>query len=314
MASPMNIKYTGDDSEGFDLGLLGESFSGMSAILKEMSELTGINGEIEIRTTKITHGSVDLHNALQIALTGLPFNTPQDLYDFLQVASPEKLEQAKAFLSGALGVREDINSYFARYPLEGTVLMALAGKFIAKTWGWASKQKGNLTITDDQLGEISITKARKLRGMVKKGKFRHVLQPIAQGNVSSIKVTGGQGQDKVSAVVTEHNLESYLPEDDQILPEYENGSVNTFTGLLTNLQSARGEILKIKVDNIDRAYSLVTARPHDGQTTEDYTQYYHKPVTFTAEVVRASMFKRPEFVIQEMSISQQQILPQEDDV
>lgn len=62
----MIIKYQGDDAEGFDLGLLGESFSGMNSVLKELAELTGIEGEIELRTTEITHGSIDLHNAVHI--------------------------------------------------------------------------------------------------------------------------------------------------------------------------------------------------------------------------------------------------------
>lgn len=42
----MLIKYeTGNEAEGFDLGLLGESFSGTNAVLKELAELTAANAQ-----------------------------------------------------------------------------------------------------------------------------------------------------------------------------------------------------------------------------------------------------------------------------
>src|SRR5688572_4215420 len=110
--SDVNITYKNNDSaEGFDLGLIGESYIGTNSIMKELAALTGIKGEIEIRTTKITHSSIDLHNAVYITLTGLPFATPQELYDFLQVASPEMYREAREYFSGALGVRKDLNTY-----------------------------------------------------------------------------------------------------------------------------------------------------------------------------------------------------------
>lgn len=308
MNETMLIKYdNGNDADGYDLALLGESFSGMSSVLKQLAELTGIEAEIEIKTTKITHGSVDIHTLIQVTVTGLPFNTPQELFDFLQVVNPEMYREAKQFLSGTLGAYETLESYFAAHPLAGTALMNMVGIFVVKAFKWAGKQKRRLTTTDSDLGEITPTQAGKLRGMVTQGKFRRMLKPITQGNVRTIKAATVGDQRGMAAVIGESDIESYLPEDDQILPQFENGTVHTMTGVLQNLQSARGEIVKIRVDGIERSYSLITARPHDGQTTQDYLKFYNQRVTFIAEVVRASMYKRPEFVIREMAVLQQEL-------
>ncbi len=303
------IKYDGaSDGAGFDLGLLGESFSGMNHILKDLVELTGIQGEIEIKTTKITHGSIDLHNAIYITLTSLPFDSPQQLMDFLRVVSPEMYSEARDFFSGTLGVRNDLNSYFSTHAFDAMVLSNLVGQFIPKIWRWAGKQKHRLTFRDSELGEITQSQARKLRGMVNHSRFRRALKPVTEGNVSCITIKSGDGEDSISALVGEREIENYLPEADQILPQFINGTTHTLTGVLQNLQSARGEIIKIKVDDIERKYSLITAKPQDGQTTEDYLPFYHQQIIFDVEVVRASMYKRPEFVIRSMSIHQSELL------
>lgn len=301
------VKYdNGDDAEGYDLTLLGESFAGMSSVFKQLSVLTGIDADIAIKTTKITHGSVEVHTLIQITFTGLPFSTPQALFDFLQVVNPEMCREAKQLMSGTLSAYETLESYLAAHPLAGTALMNMTGLFFVKAFKWARKQKYRLTTVDPDLGEITVSQASKLRSMVTHGKFRRMLKPLTQGNVRVISAAtvGSQSQ---GVIIGETDIESYLPEDDQVLPEFENGTVHTMNGMLQNLQSARGEILKIRVDNIERSYSLITARPHDGQTTEDYLEFYHRRVRFTAEVVRVSMYKRPEFVVREMALLQQEL-------
>jgi hypothetical protein len=296
------VKYhSPEDGEGFDLGLLGESLSGMNSVLNDLAKMTGIKGEIEIRTTRITHGSIELHNAIVLTLETLPFDNVQDFLDFLQFAAPEMVNQAKEYLSGALGVDRTLNDFFRERPFDAF----LVSQFIVAAIAWTAKQKHRVTTEDDDLGRIAPRKARKLRSMVLSGKFRKVLKPITQGNVSQLTL---ESRNHNRATITDQNIEKYLPEEDQILPQFANGTAHRLTGVVMNLQSAHGEIIKIKVEGLDRRYSLLTAKPRDGQTTENFVQFYQQRVVFEAEVVRASMYKRPEFVVHDMQICQQDLI------
>jgi hypothetical protein len=308
----LKVKYANsNDQDGFDLGLLGESFSGLNVVLKDFGELMAIDGDVEVRTTKIEHGSIEIFNNLYITFTGLPFNSPQDLLDFLQVASPEMHKEAKEFLSGTLGMRNTLNDYFQNHAFDAILLAELGKVFMIKTWKWAGKQKTNLTTRDAELGEISNRKATRLKGMVGSGKFRKVLTPIAQGSVKSITLSSATENGDIKATINEKAIENYLPEEDQVLPHFTNGSEHVMNGVVKNLQSARGEIIKIKVDGLDKRYNLITAKPSDGKATDDYLNFYHQRVTFSAEVVRASMYKRPDFVIKSMEIAQQELIEDE---
>lgn len=302
------IKY--ETTGSFDLGLIGESFSGLNSILKDLSEMTGINGEIDIQTSKIEFGSIEVFNAIQITITALPFTSPQDLLNFLQVASPEMYKEACHYLSGGLNVRRDLNDYFADHAFDAIVIVELTKSFITNSWKWAAKQRNHITTKDAQLGDISKANANKLRTMVSSGKFRKVLKPLTEGNIHSLSVKTSQHSPRSSVTVGAQDIENYLPDKDQILPEFINGTTHFLTGELRNLQSAHGEIIKIRLDGAAKQYSLITAKPHDGQTTEDYLPFYHKQIAFEAEVVRASMYKRPDFVIKSMSINQLEMLPE----
>jgi hypothetical protein len=312
MNEALVIKYNySDDDGGLDLGLLGESFVGVNRLLKELCELTGIQGDIDVKTTRITQGSIELHNCIQLTVTSFPFSSPQDLYEFLRIANPEMLRVAQEFFSGALGVHRTLNDYAAQYPIDAALLLQLATNFVVNAIKWTPKQKVRPTTRDAELGEISPRQAGRLRNMVLRGRYRRVLKPMTQGNVTSIKVVNVTSANGAANSIGEHDIENYLPEDDRILPDFTNGSIHQMTGELVVLQGSRGEIMKIKVDGLPRRYRLITAKPHDGQTTSDYIDFYKQQVGFTAEVVRASMYKRPEFVVLDMALNQQELVHEE---
>ncbi|HKR81992.1 MAG TPA: hypothetical protein VJR27_03250 [Candidatus Saccharimonadales bacterium] len=306
MEDNLLISYQDGEVSGFDLGLLGESFTGMNALLKDISSTMGIQGEITLKTTQITHGSIDIHNAILVTIPTIPFHSPSALYEFLQVASPDMLREAKEFLSGALGVHRSLNDYFQTHPFDNEVLSGLTVAFILAAVQWASKQKDHVTTRDSELGEISPRQAKRFRKLVLTGRFRRALKPIREGSVNTIKLQAVNIPNASSVTIQETNLGDLLPDDDRILPDFVNGNTYSLTGRLVSLESTRGEVLKIKLDNVDRAYSLVTAHPQDGETTADFTQFYKQRVTFEAEAVRRSMYKRPEFVIQAMELAQEQ--------
>lgn len=306
MEDNLLISYQDGDAAGFDLGVLGESLTGMNALLKEICSATGIQGEVVLKTTQITHGSIDIHNTILVTIPALPFHSPAALYDFLQVASPEMLREAKEFLSGALGVHRSLNDYFQTHPFDNEIASGLVLAFILRSFKWSAKQKDHVTTRDDELGEISPKQAKRFRKLVAAGRFRRALKPIREGSVSKIKVQAVNVPNAGSVTIQDTDLEDFLPDDDRILPEFVNGGSYSLSGKLVSLESTRGEVLKVKLDNVDRAYSLVTAHPQDGESTADFTQFYKQHVTFEAEAVRRSMYKRPEFVIYRMQLAQEQ--------
>ncbi|OQB05445.1 MAG: hypothetical protein BWY19_01027 [bacterium ADurb.Bin212] len=296
------IKYDGD---GFDLGLLGESFSGINSVLNNLCEFSGVQGEIRVKTTRISEGSVEIYNAFHVVLSGHhPFSTVQELYDFLRIASPELLQQAQNYFSAIGQAHRDINTYFVDHPFDNSILCNLLTAFVLGSFKWGGKLKNMILNRDNELGEISNRQAAKLRSMVLSGRYKRVFKPITEGNIPSIKLSSIGLDIPRSIIVSEKNVGDYLPDDSRILPELENGSVHSFTGNLVALQSTKGEILKLKVYGIDPAYNLLTAHPCDGKSTEDYKEFYKKNISFEAEVLRATMYKRPELIINRMSLMQ----------
>jgi hypothetical protein len=276
----------------------------MNSLIKELCELSGINGDIELRTTRIEHGSVELYSLFHFTLVSTPFATPQELFDFLKIAAPELLQKAQQYFSTIQGVHRDMNSYFKENPFDTEVLAGLLVTFIVGSFRWAGKQKTRPVTHDDQMGEITPRQAGKLRAMVQVGRYRKVVRPIIDGTVSELSVIAANARQDRRATINEGNIGDYLPEDAQILPELTNGSVHKLTGEVVGLQSTRGETIKVRVHGIDPSYNLLVAHPDDGQDSEDYKDFYKKPVLFTAEVFRKSMYKRPELVIKSMELHQ----------
>lgn len=299
------IKYEGD---GFNLGLLGESFSGLDNVFKDLCDMSGIQGEIQIKTTRIEYGSVDVYNVIHFILTTNPFSSPHDLFEFLKIASPDLLGHAHTYFSELGQVHRDLNSYFKENQFDNSVLSSLLGAFIVRAFDWAGKLKKRPNPRDDRLGEISAKQADKLRSMVLNGKYKRIFKPITEGNISGIKLSSIAQTTPSTVEVSDSNVGEYLPDDATILPELENGSIHCFTGELVALQSTKGEVLKIKVDDIDPLNNLLTVHPGDGKNTEDYKDFYKQGILFTAEVVRLSMYKRPDLVIKSISLLQERLI------
>ena len=83
MENSLQIRYV-DDNVGFDLGLLGDSFKGIDALFKDLYELSGVKGEIELKTTEVSKGSIIIYNTIHVTLTTAPFTTSQALFDFIK--------------------------------------------------------------------------------------------------------------------------------------------------------------------------------------------------------------------------------------
>jgi hypothetical protein len=303
---PLRIKYSAHPGDNFDLGVIGESFSGLDAVFGELCDLTGVNGEVDVKLSRIEHGSIEVFNTIQLTLATVPFENVTDLLDFLCVASPDLYYEAREFFSAIDKADRTANAFFANRPFDAAILTYLVGKFIVKCLEQAGKIKRNST---DAASERHIPKRHvaRIRSMVLNGKFKRAFKPVTGGSVRIMKIEASDSTQSSAVVINEVNVGNYLPDDAKILPELNNGDICLFTGILLALQSTKGESLKIRVHNVDPAYSLMTAHPGDGLSTEDFIDLYKQQVAFTAMVHRRTLYKRPELIILEMHPLQGQL-------
>ncbi len=306
------IKYieSGENQPGYDLGLLGESFSGFNDVFKELFEISQIQGELVLRTTRISEGSIDVVNLVHVLFEHSPFKDPKDLMEFLQVADATLHQHASNFFNAFGNGHKSVNDYFRENQFDNSVVTGLVVLYFPKMLKWAGKQKQRLTTADDSGNEISERQAKKLKQMVSNGRYKKALKPLSENSISSVKVMA-LSKSESQVVIDDRELENYLPEDEKILPEFENGMIINLTGQILALQSTRGEKLKFEAVEIDPRYKLLTAHPPDGKQTEDFMQFYKKQVNITAEVYRKTLYKRPEIIISNIELTQGELFPEE---
>jgi len=304
MKSNLFIKYETKDSGGFDLTTIGESFIGMDSNLKDFFKLSGIDGEFSIKTEKIHEGSISADQIIQIAST-LPFHETKELLDFLYVVGEAEYNIALNFFQTFGNGCKTVNDFIKEYPLVLVPLEPLVSEFIKKLIAVAKFQK-NSPRSDETTGNIPLRYAKGLNRMIVEGKFKRTLKPIVEGSATEI-IIGSNLELTDASRISSANFEDYLPEEEKILSELENDSTHTFLGELLGIQSTKGEVLKFKIHNIDERFNLLTAYPAEGKNTENYTQYYKKIVNLKAQVIRESLYKKPELQIIEIDLMQPEI-------
>ena len=276
---------------------LGESLIGFEEVIEGIFAISKIKGDIGIRATKESEGSLVIEICIQL-ITHTPFEKIPDLLDFLKVADISVYQVALDYFSNT---HRTLNDYVASNPVDAALVTYFTSKMIA----WARRQK-RLT----QIAELPSPYAKQLHKLIKRKKFKKALKPFIEDEVSGIDVSPQRSFEQATTINTQ-NFEDYLSENEKILPELQNGSHHTFTGKIVGLQTARGESMKFEVDGLKRSERLLVAFPPDGRTTADYTHFYDKVVQIDAEIVRRSLYQKPQLIIHTIDYAQTSILPDE---
>lgn len=301
MRESFSIKYSFDSSEGFDLALLGSSFVGFDKLVKELLLNAGLEDKVAVRTTAVRQGSVEVLNTV-ITLGPTFIQDPKHLIDFLRLAGPHLISGVNTFVA----VKNNLNDYYAKRPVDFQIEFLVAA-YIVKSIYVAGKtklgDKAAIESSDATPKQIS-----RLRKMVNKGVFRRALAPITQGSVSEIKVSSSKSQKPEDAVViSETNVGDFLPDDEQILPEFKDGDRIPLTGELQLLGSTHGDTMKIKIRDIDPDNNLLDARPVEGLDIVKYSELFKQAVFVDAQIQRKSMFKKPTLLVFEMTALQEKL-------
>jgi len=297
------IKYQWDPEKGgVDLKTLGESIVGFNSVIKETVKVLRIHGEVSVKASVVKDGSIifEILTELSSIVSSIPFENLQSFLDFLELVGKQTVSDGFALASKA---HEDLNSLYAKYPLDATLL----GYGIVKLIAWAKRQKKVVTIQDDEGKFLPKNYAIRLHKLIKKRVFKKALIPFVEEEVSEIEIRAVY-ELRQPVIINNQNFEEYLSEEEQILPEYENGKVYRFVGSIVGLESSRGEYIKFKIDGIERKYSLLIAFPGNGKNTEDFLEFYKKQVLIEAEVMRKSFYQKPKLIIRSIDLMQKPLI------
>lgn len=297
------IKYKWEPAkDGVDLKTLGESIVGFNEAIKESVKVLRIKGEISIKAKTARDGSIvlEIFTELSSLASTAPFESIEAYLDFLALVGKQLASEGLEWGSRA---HEDLNALYAKYPFDA----ALLGYGIVRLIAWARKQKKAPVVQDDEGKQLPKNYAIRLHKLIKRRTFKKALVPFIEEQVSEIEIKAVYKPEQPT-VIDNQNFEEYLSEEEQILPEYENGKVYRFVGSIVGLESSRGEYMKFKAEGVKREHSLLIAFPTDDKKTEDFLDFYKKQVLIEAEIARKSLYQKPKLIIRSIDLMQKPLM------
>lgn len=292
--SQFTITYKGDATrDGFDMAVIGESMMGFNSLLKDFYRASGIDGELQIKTTEVKQGSVIITGQLIAEITAQLIANSDLFLEAVRQVDTELWQQMSSFLSAMGNADKTINDFFKERQftsdvVSGTITGVTGGLLV---W-WLTTRK------DIKLDKRLTKLEQRIESLRKGKKFNKALKPLQENGYDSVTYAAQTTSSQQKQVtISDGDLDTILPEEDKILPEYENGTRFSATGKVKSLSSARGERVGIAFHDVKFGNRTYPAFPDDGHTSTSYRNLYGEDVTGEFEVYRKSMFKVPEFKI-----------------
>lgn len=309
--SQFTITYKGDATiDGFDMAVIGESMMGFNSLLKDFYKACGIDGELQVKTSEVKQGSVIITGQLIAEITTQLIANPELFLEALKQVDIDLWQQLSDFLSAVNNVDKTINDFFRERQFTSAVVSSIVGGVPSGLLVWWLAAKMERKKADKNISKLE----QKIESLKKSKKFNRALKPLQENGYNSVTyVAQTVANQQKQVTISDNDLDAILPEDDKILPEYENGNRFSATGEVKSLSSARGERVGITFHNLKFGSRTYTAFPEDGHTSANYRNLYGEAVTGEFEVYRKSMFKVPEFKIVSLERMQTE-LSIEDDV
>lgn len=306
--SSIHIRYKGVDSNddsSLDLTCLGKSLVGFDKLLKELVKITRVNGEVSIKATSFRDGSVivDLLIKLQDLTGQVPFDTINDLLDYLKLVNHEAWEEAVHYFQEISSKSKSVYEYLSTHPVELTTLSVGLVKLVE----FATQNKNQPCLDCEEIPKRIAYELHKL--IQKKRAFKRPLKPLIDDKASSIELSH-QRKFKKKVSINQKNFHQYLGEEEKILEHLQNGEINKLTGEIRSLKSTRGDSLTFKYKYKNKKYFL-DLFPPDKVSTKKYTKYYKEKVVVEAEVIRASLYKKPKLKIHTIGFQQSKLFEEE---
>lgn len=293
--SRFTITYKGDATrDGFDMAVIGESMMGFNSLLKDFYKVCGIDGELQVKTSEVKQGSVIITGQLIAEITTQLIANPELFLEALKQVDIDLWQQLSNFLSAVDNVDKTINDFFKERQFTSAVVSSIVGGVPSGLLVWWLAAKMERKKADKNISKLE----QKIESLKKSKRFNRALKPLQENGYDSVTYAAQTVSNQQKQVtISDNDLDAILPEDDKILPEYENSTRFSATGEVKSLSSARGERVGITFHDLKFGSRTYTAFPDDNHTSASYRNLYGEVVTGEFEVYRKSMFKMPEFKI-----------------
>lgn len=306
--SQFTITYKGDATrDGFDMAVIGESMMGFNSLLKDFHKACGIDGELQVKTNEVKQGSVIITGQLMAEITAQIIANPDLFLEALKQVDVNLWQQLSGFLSAIGNADKTINDFFKERQFTSDVVSGIISGVVGGLLVWW------LTTRKERKFDKRLTKLeQKIESLRKGRRFNKALKPLQESGYDSVTYAA-QTTSSLQKQVTidDGDLDAILPEDDRILPDYENGMKFSGTGVVKSLSFARGERVGIAFHDGKFGNRTYPAFPDDGHTSTSYRNLYGEDVTGEFEVYRKSMFKVPEFKILSLEKLQTEMISEE---
>lgn len=287
------IIYRGDATlKGFDMAVIGESMMGFNALLKDFYKVCGLEGELQVKTTSVKQGSVIIDGLLIADITNNFIENPELFLNALKQIDLTLWHQLNAYMSAFENTEKSINDFFLGRQFTSDAVSATIASMPGLLLAWWLDKKSNDKTT------ASVSKIeQKIDGLAKRKRFDKALKPLQENGYDSITYVSKSASNTRQVTISDTDLSKILPEEDKILPNYQNGDRFNTTGTIKSLSFARGERVGIAFHDAKFGNRIYPAFPDDGQTTASFRNLYGEDVMGEFEVHRKSLYKVPEFKI-----------------
>lgn len=292
MKTNIHFKFNSfeENTDNLNLEDLGYSLIGFDSLIKKITKITNIQGDVEVYASNYRDGSVIVDAVIEIiqVIDQLPFENLSDYANLIELALEFSTEQATQLLNEVRSFYGSANEYFSKHPID-LMLIAAAITFLIK------KAKSHKTEKDLLKSDLPKKVADELFHLMNKHTFNKALTPVIDDKIESIEISPNREFQR-SVKINQNNFHEYLLDDDKILPHLINGKQYDLIGTITSLKSTRGDSITFCLNYKDKQYNL-DLLPPEGITTKQYTKYYKEKVNLHAEIARTSFYKKPKLCL-----------------
>jgi len=301
MKTSLYLRYVSinpDEESNIPLGDLGNSLVAFERLVSDLSDVCRLDTKVEVLATTHREGShiVDLLLQAQAELNSLPFESTDQLLEFLKLTSVDLWQEAVAFFNDLKDIHRTVNDFGNKHTVDITLFALLIPWVMSRI----KKLREKPIPVDDHFSERM---AREIYKLIEKNRFGSFVQPIADETAKSIEVSTDRKFKSNVSRIDNSNFEDFMGKDSEILPNLKDGQDCELTGEVTSLKSTRGDSLTFHIEDKGKSHNL-DVFPGPEKTSKSYVDFYQEKVNIKATVERVSLYKKPKLHLIDMHLAQ----------
>ena len=274
-----------------------ESIIWLEELLPKLLEISGIQSEeIKVNIKEVKWGCIIFGLDIDILVAIEIFRNTKDLYDiinFVDLAEVYKVwndwvtnNQLWALvLSTCIWsdvCREKLKQILSRFLIELIKILPSQKDFPTTKVDWK---------------DIPVNIVQKSHNLVQKSSFKKTLQPIFEWKISSIEY-GLDNKFEDNITITQQNCWDYISNDQQILPDWINGSRRIITWAIVSIQKRKWSSAIIRIKWLQKPHKDLISYPTESVTIDEFSKNFpYDNLQFDVEVSRVTLFEKPKLIV-----------------